>query len=173
VQAYGGRVIRDVSPDTIVAYLRSYRVHEDIRVFQPDAISDWIMGRAAVGELTDWTVFVASPERGRIILLGGHETGLVRRRQDSSESIGTLIDPRHEGVDLPQGPDGFLREKNHDARAMRDARSPTQGLLIIYPLDAEPFGVTSVDTVIALAMSLPQTSDSGTGYVVNAGVGDE
>ena len=171
--AHGGRVIRDVAPEAIAAYLRSYRVHEDIRVFQPDAIADWIMERSAADELTDWTVFVASPKQGKLIPFGGDDIGLVRRRRDSSESIGTLIDPRHEGVDLEQGPDAFRRESSYDAKAMRDARSPTQGLLIIYPLDPEPLGVTSVDTVVALALSLPKTSDAGADFIVNSGVGDE
>ncbi len=172
--AHGGRIVRDVSADDIIGFLRGYTVHLETIVFRPDLLADWIAGRAIVGELMDWTVFVASPRNAPSISFGGSATGLVRRRRDSSESIGTLIDPRHEGVDLPQGSDAFRRENStYDAKAMRDARPPTQGLLIVYPLDPEPLGVHSVDTVVALAMSLPRTGDDGADFIVNSGVGDD
>jgi hypothetical protein len=50
---------------------------------------------------------------------------------------------------------------------MRAARPSTQGLLIAYPLDAEHLGVSCADPVIALALSLPETSDAGTRWIVN------
>jgi hypothetical protein len=94
---------------------------------------------------------------------------LVKRSRINSESIGILTDPAHEGVDLQLGPDAYKRDSgNYDAEAMRAARPSTQGLLIIYPLDADHLGVTSTDTVIALALSLPQTSDAGATWIVNS-----
>ncbi len=171
--AHGGVLVRDVPADAIAAYLRGYAVHEDIRVFQPHGLADWIMERAVVGELTEWSVFIANPDKAARVRLGRSDIGLTYRRRDSSESIGTLIDPRHEGVDLPQGPDSYRRERSYDAKAMRDARPSTQGLLVIYLLDPEPLGVRAVDAVVALALSLPKTGDAGADVIVNAGVGDE
>jgi len=131
-------------------------------------LADWIVERASVGELTDWSVFIASPPTPREITIGGQRIGLVRRKRISSESIGILIDPRHEGVDLRGGPDAYKRESGtYDAEAMRAARPATQGLLIIYPLDAADLGVVHTDAVIAVALSLPNTSDAGTSWVVN------
>jgi hypothetical protein len=149
-------------------------VHEDIVAFRNDLLANWIMERAAAGELTDWSVFIASPGGvPRQATIGGQQIGLVRRARISSESIGILTDPRHEGVDLPDGPDAYKRAGGtYDADAMRAARPSTQGLLIIYPLDAEPLGVTSTDAIIALALSLPHTSDSAISWVVNSGVSD-
>lgn len=87
----------------------------------------------------------------------------------SSESIGILTDPAHEGVDLPRGPDAYRRDSGaYDAEAMRAARPSTQGLLLIYPLDPEYLGIPSSEPVIALALSLPQTSDAGTTWIVNS-----
>ena len=87
----------------------------------------------------------------------------------SSEAIGILTDPAHEGVDLPGGPDAYLRESGaYDAEAMRTARPATQGLLIIYPLDPSYLGLPIDQPVIALGLSLPQTSDAGTTWVVNS-----
>lgn len=169
VRCHGGMLVRDVSPETIAAFLHSYQIHEDIVVFRNDLLADWIMGRSAVDELTDWSVFVASPADGRSVTLGGREVGLVRRKRVSSESIGILTDPAHEGVDLPRGPDPYKRESGaYDAEAMRAARPSTQGLLLIYPLDPEYLGIPHREPVIALALSLPQTSDAGTTWIVNS-----
>lgn len=168
-RCHGGLLARDVAADVIASFLRGYRIHEDIVVFRPDLLADWIMGRASVGELTDWSVFLASPAGGRASSLGGHEIGLVHRKLVSSESIGILTDPAHEGVDLVSGPDAYKRESGaYDAEAMRAARPSTQGLLIIYPLDARNLGLEQPDSVIAVALSLPRTSDSGTAWIVNS-----
>lgn len=169
VRCNGGLLARDVTPEAIAGFLRDYQIHDDIVVFRNDLLADWIMGRAAVDELTDWSVFVASPESGRPIILGSKEIGLVRRKRISSESIGILTDPAHEGVDLPYGPDAYRRGSGaYDAEAMRAARPASQGLLIIYPLDPGYMDVQGPDAVIALALSLPQTSDAGTTWIVNS-----
>jgi hypothetical protein len=165
----GGLLARDVAPEAVSAFLRAYKIHDDIVAFRSDLLADWIMGRAAVDELTDWSIFVASPGDGRLTRLGGQEIGLVRRKRISSESIGILTDPAHEGVDLPNGSDAYKRDSGtYDAEAMRAARPATQGLLIIYPLDPEHLGLPQTDPVIALALSLPQTSDEGTTWIVNS-----
>ena len=168
-RCYGGFLVRDVAPDIVCAFLRRYEINEDIVAFRSDLLADWIMERAGADELTDWAVFVASPPAERQAVIGGRDTGLVTRKRISSESIGILTDPRHEGVDLPGGPDAYKRESGtYDSDAMRAARPDTQGLLIIYPLDAAKLGVEGMDTVIALALSLPRTSDTGTSWIVNS-----
>ncbi len=165
----GGMLARDVPPETIAAFLRSYQIHEDIVVFRNDLLANWILERSSVGELTDWSVFVASPADGNSYKLGGRDIGLVRRKRVSSESIGILTDPAHEGVDLPRGADAYKRDSGtYDAEAMRAARPSTQGLLLIYPLDPGYLGIPSTEPVIALALSLPQTSDAGTTWIVNS-----
>jgi hypothetical protein len=168
LRCHGGLLARDVPADFVCAFLRAYGVNEDIVAFRSDQLADWIAERASAGELIDWSVFVASPPTPREITLGGQRIGLVRRKRISSESIGILIDPRHEGVDLRGGPEAYRRERGtYDAEAMRAARPATQGLLIIYPLDAGDLGIGHTDSVIALALSLPNTSDAGTSWVVN------
>lgn len=174
VRCHGGLLARDVSPEAVAAFLRAYKIHDDIVAFRSELLADWIMGRSAVDELTEWSVFVASPAGANPqITLGGQQVGLVRRKRISSESIGILTDPAHEGVDLPNGPDAYKRDSGaYDAEAMRAARPATQGLLIIYPLDAGHLGVSQPDAVIGLALSLPQTSDAGTTWIVNSMVSD-
>jgi len=168
---HGGLLFRDISPEVVCDFLRRYEINEDIVAFRNDHLADWIMERASAGELTDWAIFVASPPVGRRAVLGGHELGLVTRTRVSSESIGILTDPRHEGVDLPGGPDAYKRESGtYDSEAMRAARPATQGLLIIYPLDASHLSVDCTDAVIALSLSLPGTSDVGTSWIINSKV---
>lgn len=165
----GGLLARDVSPDVVAEFLRNYEGHDDAVVFRGELLADWIMERSTVGELTDWCLFVASPAAGRPVSIGGREIGLVKRRRVGAESIGILVDPAHEGVDLPGGPFNYKRASGeYDAEAMRAARTATQGLLIIYPLDPEYMAIEGVEVVIALSLSLPQTSDAAARWVVNS-----
>lgn len=169
----GGHLFQDVPPELICDFLRHYRTHEDVVSLRGDAIADWIMQRAAQDELLDWSVFLAGAQAGRKITIGPVESGLVTRTRTSSQSIGILIDPRHEGVDLTGGPDTFRRPSgNYDSEAMRAARASSSGLLIIYPLDPEPLGVTAVDAVVGIGLSLPQTADGKIGAIVNRGLGE-
>lgn len=171
----GGLLARDIRPEAISAFLRDYQIHDDIVVFRNELLADWIMSRVAVNELTDWSVFVASPSNAhRNISLGGKQVGLVRRKRISSDSIGILTDPAHEGVDLSSGPDAYRRDSgDYDSEAMRAARPPTQGLLIIYPLDPEHLDVPNIEAVIGLTLSLPHTSDARASWIINSAVSDD
>jgi hypothetical protein len=50
---------------------------------------------------------------------------------------------------------------------MREARPSDQGLLLIYPLDPQYLQINYDKPVIALALSLPITSDDGAEWVIN------
>lgn len=166
----GGMLAQDVAAERVARFLREYRTHDDILAFQSDALADWIEQSNEEGELVDWSVFLAGSGVGRKTTIGGTETGMLTRSRVSSDSIGILIDPRHEGVDLPGGPQGYKRASGtYDSRAMRAARPRTQGLLIIYPLDPANLGTKFVGPVVALALSLPETTDNGS-WLVNRGI---
>jgi hypothetical protein len=170
--ASGGQLFQDVPPEIVCDFLRLYRTHEDVVSLRGDALADWIMQRVADDELIDWSVLLVGAQAGAPVEVGGTRTGLVTRSRTSTLSIGILIDPRHEGADLPGGPEAWRRASgNFDAEAMRAARPSTQGLLLVYPLDPTPLGVTSVDAVVAIALSLPVTADGRSSAVINLGVG--
>jgi len=169
---YGGYLAYDVPAEAIGEFLRTYVVHENAIAFRAELIADWVIERSTVGELTTWTVFVASPERDRQVLLGGRSYGLVRRSLTATESIGILTEPRHEGVDLHGGPEAFVVGNTYNARAMRLSRPSTNGLLMIYPLDPQ-FLQAQVRAVMGIALSLPKTSDDGRTFAVNRGVMNE
>jgi hypothetical protein len=167
--AHGGAIAHDVPAGDIALFLRRYEGHPNSIAFQGAEIADWILERVEAGELVDWKVFVANPQRDRQVLLGGRPFGLVRRSLQANESIGILIDPRHEGVDLHGGPENYRAASGFNARAMREGRPAQQGLLLIYPLDPEPLRAPT-QTVVGLALSLPRTTDGEQRFVVNRGV---
>lgn len=167
--AHGGAIAHDVPGEDIALFLRRYEGHPNSIAFQGAEIADWILERVEKGELTNWTVFVANPQRERQILLGGRTFGLVRRSLQTTDSIGILIDPRHEGADLYGGPENYRAGSGFNARAMRDDRPAQQGLLLLYLLDPEPLRAPT-QAVLGLALSLPRTTDGEQRYVVNRGV---
>lgn len=169
----GGLLAQDVPAAAVAGYLRAYGTHDDIVAFRADKLADWILTSAHAGELTDWSVFLAGSGAGVSVTIGDRQIGLVRRSRVSSESIGILIDPRHEGVDLALGPDAYRRAGGaYDSEAMRMARPSTQALLIIYPLDPSLLGVVGTDAVIALGLSFPRTADVARTWIINRGVVD-
>lgn len=167
--AYGGAIAHDVPAEDIALFLRRYEGHPNSIAFQGAEIADWILERAEAGELVNWTVFVANPQRERQVLLGGRPFGLVRRSLQANESIGILIDPRHEGVDLHGGPENYRSASGFNAKTMREERPVSQGLLLIYPLDPEPMRAPT-QTVLGLALSLPRATDGEQRFVVNRGL---
>jgi hypothetical protein len=167
----GGLLSQDVPAALIAEFLRAYRTHEDVVSFRSDRLANWILAANQAGDLLDWSVFLAASGVGRPATIGGCDIGLVSRSRISSDSIGILIDPRHEGVDLPEGSQAYRRPSGtFDTQAMRSARPATQGLMIIYPLDPEPLGVPGNEPVIAIALSLPRTSDATKTWIVNRGI---
>lgn len=167
--AQGGAIAHDVPAEDIALFLRRYEGHPNSIAFQGAEIADWILERAEAGELVNWKVFVANPQRERQVMLGGRPFGLVRRSLQANESIGILIDPRHEGVDLNGGPENYRSASGFNARAMREDRPAQQGLLLLYPLDPEPLRAPT-QAVLGLALSLPRTTDGEQRFVVNRGV---
>lgn len=167
--AYGGAIAHDVPVEDIALFLRRYEGHPNSIAFQGSEIADWILERAEEGELLNWKVFVANPQRDRQVLLGGRPFGLVRRSLQANDSIGILIDPRHEGIDLHGGPDNYRTAAGFNAKAMREERPAQQGLLLLYPLDPEPLRTPAL-AVLGVALSLPRTRDGEQRFVLNRGV---
>jgi hypothetical protein len=166
---YGGSLAFDVPAQSIINYLRQYRSHPDATAFVSDDLAAWVEMRSQAGELLNWTIFVASPERERQAVIGGRSYGLVLRRPAGASGIGILVDPRHEGVDLPCGPDVYRKGDSLNAHAMRASRLSTNGLLLVYPLDPSPLHAPT-EAVIALAISLPRTADEDDQYLANRGI---
>ncbi|HND33625.1 MAG TPA: Z1 domain-containing protein, partial [Myxococcota bacterium] len=180
----GGFLLEQGSPAAILTFLRSYAFAAESRSMDPSHLCRWIEARVADGDLAEWRVYVDSRQDRSLggIRLGSLDIGLVSRsRLPGTMSIGALLDPRHEGLDLLGGPDAYRKGRSYDAMAMRRARPRDQGLLLLYPISPastpdsknenrvalfEP-GWARPEAVIGFGLSLPFTEEDGaTEYVV-------
>lgn len=170
-RAHGALIAHDVPASSIVMLLSHYRGHEDALAFVPLELAAWISERNSHEELTYWSVCIGSPESAPSVALGGQSIGLTKRTATGSDGIGALIAPVHEGIDLPGGPSAYMRQSGaYDTALMRQNRPPHRGLLIIYVLDPNALDVEGHSGVIALALSLPNTSDEVRSYIINGGL---
>jgi len=180
----GGILARTVSPEKIISFVRNYKYAPETKTINKDNLANWIEEKVNAGYIGDWSVYVDSlvSRDSRVFQLGGHSLGMVNRsRLPQSHSIGTLVDPKHEGIDLPGGPDTYRRDNSFNAVRMREARDASSALLIIYPIN--PYSVPKKknsgrtvlfdeswekpETLIGFCLSFPHIDfDEGTEYVV-------
>ncbi len=155
-------VWRDVSPDTVVAFLEGYVPDPATVRTQPRALTDYIQSRLADGELVSWTVAIAnvSAPPATAWRVGDRKLGLTRRSAqevtDQRYSVRRVGTPVHEVIDLEKGSDRWeeclrLTEAAWAASTRRNksasppslpggmferlSRCPRKGLLLVYPLD--------------------------------------
>jgi len=135
---------RGVATDTVLDFLRSYRMDpRAVRVNQ-DLLVGFIERQAAQGELVEWTVGVMGQERTDPRLgtldLNIPDVGVVklveRTRLADADSLGVITSPAHLGLGLS---DEQLERAGRpggqpSGRALRQARDPREGLLLIYPI---------------------------------------
>lgn len=169
-------LVASATPEQVISYLTalSFCGTEATRTFNIDSICRWIHKQNGKGRLTNWTIHVPSNSRqdAARITVTGHEHGLINRsRLRGSNSIGVLIDPRHEAFDLDVSIDTFKRGSGFDTNEMRRYRSDQQGLLLIYLLDPAsdstgrdrerliPIGEPSPPAVVSVGLSLPHVPD--------------
>ncbi len=166
----------NATPEQVIAYLSalSFRSTEATRTFNIDSICRWIRKQNEKDRLTNWTIYVPSNSKrdATLITVDGHEHTLIARsRLRGSNSIGVLIDPKHEAFDLDTPVETFRRDNSYDTDAMRQTRPAQQGLLLIYLLDPAsdssgrdrerliPEGQPAPPAVVSVGLSLPRVPD--------------
>ena len=147
----------DVAGRAVAGYLRSLAFPPRATRSRGRRLAGYIEDQIRVGELTDWTVFLATGEEGpkSSLLVAGSAAFAGTPRGDRSTStrfiVKSILNPPDEAIDLAD--DEFveaLRQTNDErrlagqpetkrpsgpsVRAVR-GRRPQNGLLIIYPLD--------------------------------------
>jgi len=182
----------EIAPEVIEQFLGAYEAHPLAGSASPGPLVDYIRARKQAGELTSWTVALASRQSAKnSIKIAGLDVGLIVRSDDDESSHDNytlpkrhIVSPAHETLDLnEQQIRAALEETNrhrekeqkepasipsgHDLRLKRPAN---RGLLIIYPLDsteAKLAGFNGVP-VIGFAISFPESSSQGAvEYLVN------
>ena len=178
------------------AFLGRIKVHEGARKVRPELLRDYISGQLSVGELVQWTVaLISNPKSKKKASVAGHDVGLIERRPHPDERsieannvyrIRRLVSPVDEMIDLDEARKKEALENTRKAwsgdrgryrndeppdipsgEQIRKLRSPSRGLLLLYPLAACAY-VNCENPVIGFALSFPQ-SDSAVRveYTVN------
>ena len=171
--------------DIIEKFLDQYVAHPKAHRVRPKFIADYIRRCQSYGELTNWTVKMASnaTEAHGYTRIAEHRVGLIRRsalnETDLSEhySIRRLLSPRDELADLSPG--AVRRAFDDTQRAargkvnrrgeplepkiaggpqIRRLRPATDGLLLLYPL-VNPIEPTATP-VVGFAVSFPRSPNA-------------
>ena len=185
-----------VSPTPILEFLATYETHPDNYKVNKRFISEYIRARNrdVPAELTSWTVAVVDGPNSPF-QIGGHAVGQKIRKQISSitsdYTIKRLVSPSDERVDLNEEQrlramqqaramydSGFITTKSGtpptdvSGRAVREVRSPTAGLLIVYLVQpTAEIAATHAPPFIGFAISFPRSARgeaSAIDYVANS-----
>ncbi|WP_236566585.1 Z1 domain-containing protein [Nocardia sp. CY41] len=137
----GRYLIRDVSSDAVLEFLRNYQFHERSQECDAKLMAGYIEKRIRnAGTLRRWNIAVVgkpaenSPEQ--FDFAPGVRVGTIVRSQFSSGSdysdIKTLMSRRDAGLDLEGVTTSTTEGEIQKARA---AQQPEAGLLVLYPID--------------------------------------
>lgn len=127
-----GPIWTGVGARAIMDFLNSFQVDQEVRSLSLPLISTYIRRAEAEGELVNWTVAVRGLKRGDPRLgdadwglPGGPIHQISRSRLEHSDSLGVITDPEDEAIGL---------DVDQRGKAARHARSPDNGLLLLYPI---------------------------------------
>ncbi len=104
-QNWKGFIWRNASADDIVTFLGSYRTHPESYKVKSDLIAEFVQSMNEVGELTHWTVALIGGGDGSYHdLTKDIGVKMLKRsnngRYDDRYSIGRLLSPRDESIDV-------------------------------------------------------------------------
>jgi hypothetical protein len=106
-QEWDGYLWRNVEARTITGFLQSYATHPGAHRVVAPLLAEFVESMAEAGELTNWNVAVVGAHGGRKLdLPNGLSTRMPRRtfrtEMDDRYSIGRLLSPRDEAIDLDE-----------------------------------------------------------------------
>lgn len=173
----GSRIWRHVPPAPILRFLSSYRTHEQAVSVNSTIIEKFVRSRVATGELTDWTVVLASGVSKVPAEIGPWKVRAVERtqlvgKQKGDYRIRRIVNPSDEFVDLTEEEraealrmtiaswedakaKGLPRADNPPTvpigRFVRSQRASGRALLLLYPLAASSIK----QPLVGFAISFP------------------
>lgn len=175
---------------SVADFLASLRFPPENIDVEGAALAAYIASQIADhGELTNWTVFLASAG-GTDVAIANRQHGTIKRAPRTGRQtptryvIGTILSPEDEAIDLSdheyaraledtnrgraeEGESPTDRPSGPDIRRIRGER-PTDALLIIYPLDPKVAEIESKHAVIGVMVSFPESNKATTKvYVEN------
>jgi hypothetical protein len=186
----------DISQHPILELIDDFQFKESSKTLRHGLIKQYIENQNARQELTSWTIALINKQKGtKFHDFGGFHIGLTERlpvdpknKELYAIKKGQIISPKHELIDLsevekqkaldsmfndPEQQDkDFSKISIPSGPYIRNARPPTRGLLLIYPLDPKPDRenpiIESDNPIIGLAFSFPHSENATTvRYKVN------
>ena len=190
---WDGSLWKDVSHRLVTSFLLRFRTHPGAPKVNAAVLAEFIQSMTEHGELTRWTVALIGAREGKssITLSNGIAVGMLYRackhltESGDGYSIGRLLSPRDEGIDLDaaswqaaldltretrkidEGRRQQIQPEMPSGPAMRQIRGhgatgiparPEQGLLLLYVLDPKVEKASldpSVEGVVAFGISFP------------------
>ena len=195
----GSHLWEGVDANDVIGFLDAYRSHPEAHKVNSDLLAEFIRSLVHENELTDWTVALVGAGRGEggeHVFQEGVTVRMLERkargRHPDRYSIGRLMSPRDEAIDLDEPAwnvalNEARRAYHEDAGrnrsptepdvpngpAIRKVRPRSRGVLFIYVLDPNLAGTGSGvakdgPPVVGFALSFP-ASNSGVrvNYKVN------
>jgi hypothetical protein len=168
----------DVDGSDVVTLLRQIETSRDSWKANARALAEYVSNRVTAGRLGKWTVVLAGNGRSKVSRkVGPYTVTLTDRepdKQDGKVTIGRLVSPADESVDLDRAAQTRAMEQTVAAWEkkpepkrdrpqtasgpfIRRQRSPNRGLLIIYPIDA---GLPDDLPLMGFAVSFPFDDDA-------------
>jgi hypothetical protein len=149
--APAGPLWHDVAPETIIEFLKKYRVDEQSKSVSIPLLVKYIEKATELGELTQWIVAVRGKNERDIrlgtadwILPTGPVNQISRSRLGAADSVGVVTSPGDEAFGMDASDlakvaeqvdasrrSGRPKSENVIARQLRD---PKRGLLLLYPI---------------------------------------
>lgn len=175
----GGCLWRDVNGAAVADLISQFGFPPENVDIESDGLAGYIRRQIAHDELTRWTVFVPSGD-GSQVALGGRTFPSVKRTprsdrpQDARYIVRSILSPSDEAIDLTdeefgralaqtnqeraaEGKDPTARPAGPDIRRVRGER-PENGLLILYPLDPVEPAIETLNPVMGVMISFPESA---------------
>ena len=147
---------RDVQAESIMQFLDKYNASETIAKFNSKGLQSYISNCNHSSELKSWSVALMSKKEGEKVSLLGHEVTPLTRKvkheqflesghiEATLRAVSTpgdeLIDLHSYLVDGVKTTDDVLKPRTDDSltdvQVRKSVRPPTQGLIMIYPLES-------------------------------------
>lgn len=174
-----GELWRDVPGRSVAAYLRSLAFPPENYEIEGVRLARYIEDQIAIGELTEWTIFLAAGDRTEVEIGGRtipsiERTPLAKRSTDTRFIVKSILNPPDEAIDLSDAEFAEALRRTNDVRrsegkaetdrpsglSVRTVRGqrPENGLLIIYPLDPVLAQARTARPVIGVVTSFPDSA---------------
>ena len=175
-----GELWTGVSGQAVAGYLQNLVFPPENKEIEGRQLAGYIGDQMREGELTEWTVFLATGDRGTEVELADRRFRSIRRTPHANRSTSTrfivksILNPPDEAIDLSddeyyealrqtnqerqlEGQPEMDRPSGPSIRAIRGQR-PQNGLLIIYPLDPDLAEVGTMRPLIGVVTSFPEST---------------